>query len=78
MHPPLKACLSEHISFVPDHATKYVQSNFLVNDEFDVCGLLFRLILTRDFQFVLENRTSIDDVWGDTMFQLRSVSCHPM
>lgn len=25
---------------------------FFVNEEFDVCGLPFRLVLTRDFQFV--------------------------
>ena len=32
-----------------------MKPEFLVNDEFDVCGLPFRLILPRDFQFVLEN-----------------------
>lgn len=44
-----------------------MKPEFLVNDEFDVCGLPFRLILTHDFQFVLGNRTYITDVWGDTM-----------
>lgn len=44
-----------------------MKPEFLVNDEFDVCGLPFRLILTRDFQFVLENRSCQTTVWGDAM-----------
>ncbi len=44
-----------------------MKKEFLVYDEFDVCGLPFRLILTNSFQFVLQSRTYLTDCFGDDL-----------